>query len=125
VLGLLQRAPNAPEPPLVLRRAGDVSDEVRKLLKTLHDALDSVPYPFTAGARSSRPATVAAFVGSIATFVDPASVYRRGADLLAQLQRLEERVLGLLIATAEQVEAAFGLPPLAETTTPPEKPSTE
>jgi Zn-dependent protease with chaperone function len=126
--GLLHRAARKPGSYAILRQAAEASDEVRKLLKAMREALDVVPYPFPTAVRAvdqlsgrvSGPATVGAWLGSVPTPLHPAGVYGRGVELLSQLRTLEERIISSLVSTAEQVEFALGFPPLPD---PPPRPA--
>jgi Zn-dependent protease with chaperone function len=125
--GLFQRAASEPGFHQITRSASEIGDEVRKLLKTLREALDAVPYPFPTADRAADPERDArplgAQLGSVSTLLDPASVYNRGIEFLSQISSLEERIVSSLVGTAEQVESALGLPPLPDPSPQPQEPA--
>jgi Zn-dependent protease with chaperone function len=123
--GLGQHLASEPDSIRIERRASEISGEVVNLVKTIRKAIDAVPYPFPTTAPKdggpSRPVLLGAHLGPVFSVPDVAGTYNQGVELLAQLGRLEERILQSLIATAEQVESALGLPPLPD----PPPPSSE
>jgi Zn-dependent protease with chaperone function len=123
ILGLLQRAANDARFTPLLHRAYDTRKEVGQLIKTIRAAVDGVPYPYPAVSlapqQGSETPTIGAFLGRSSSPIDAAGAYNYGADMLSRLRTLEGRLMASLIAVAEHVETALGLPPLPD---PPREP---
>jgi hypothetical protein len=116
IFGLCQQAARQSSPPQVRQRAHEAGIETRHILKTVHDRLDGVVYPFplpkSQAGRGPDTPTVGVYLGSFSVPMDPAGVYSRGVEILGQLQSLEQRVVATLALAVEQVETGLGLSPL-------------
>jgi Zn-dependent protease with chaperone function len=126
---LRERLASEPNSIRIERRVSETSAEVLRLVTTLRQAVALVPYPFPTAVlsdgQSSRRPVVGMYLGPVTTARDASGADNLGADLLARIRRIEERALSALVVTAEQIESAFGLPPLPDPETPPAEPSTE
>ena len=118
ILGLLQRAANDARFTPLLHRAYDARKEVGQLIKTIRAAVDEVPYPYPAASlapqQGSDTPTIGAFLGPSSSPIDAAGAYNYGAEVLSRLRTLEGRLMASLVAVAEHVETALGLPPLPD-----------
>jgi Zn-dependent protease with chaperone function len=69
LLGILQRVATEPSSRLIYSMAGEVSEEIRKILKTIRDALDAVPHPFSTAVKvadeTAGSVTIGVQVGSV------------------------------------------------------------
>ena len=114
ILGLLQRAANDARSTPLLHRAYDARKEVVQLIKTIRAAVDERPFPYPAARlapqQGSDTPTIGAFLGPSSSPIDAVETYND----LSQLRTLEGRHMASLVAVAEHVETALGLPPLPD-----------
>ncbi len=100
---------------MALHRAFDAAKEVGQVLKTVRGVLDRVAYPYAlarvgASSASDTP-TISEFLGPSSCPTEPAGAFNYGTEVLARLEALEGRIVSSLVAVAERIETAHGLPP--------------